>query len=141
MTKPEFDIRLVDVRDIYEPGDVLICEYSIQVPDDVEVTAVESSVIWFTDGKGEEDLGVHFFERRKKSSLLARQLAEPHRLSTVLPKSPLSYEGEIVQVRWSVRLRVFIAGDKQFTEDLAFQLGATSLVQGADSTEQEEPEE
>ena len=60
MTKPEFDIRLVDVRDIYEPGDVLICEYSIQVPDDAEVTAVESSVIWFTDGKGEEDLGVHF---------------------------------------------------------------------------------
>lgn len=141
---PQIELQLVDDREVYEPGDVLICEYAVfiqtetqedsdRVPDNsvesaTEVSAVESSVIWYTDGKGDEDLGVHFFERRKKSTLLAKQLAETHRISTVLPKSPLSYEGEIVQVRWCVRLRIFLAADRQITKDLPFQLGQTIPV-------------
>lgn len=104
------------------PGDVLVCEYEIRLPAEMLADAVESSVIWTTGGKGEEDIGVHFFERRSKSTLDADQLRRPHRISTVLPRSPLSYAGKIVQIGWSVRLRVFV-GDQQFTDDLHFQLG------------------
>ena len=133
---PQVEIKLVDDREVYEPGDVLICEYSVLLHggtnDETEISrdisAVESSVIWYTDGKGDEDLGVHFFERRKKSTLQPKQLAETHRISTVLPKSPRSYEGEIVQVRWCVRLRIFLAADRQVTKDLPFQLGKTLPV-------------
>lgn len=136
LVTPRIELQLIDDRDVYQPGDVLVCEYSLQLPDDVQVSAVESSVIWFTDGKGDEDMGVHFFERRKKSSLLPKQLAEKHRLGTVLPKSPLSYEGAIVQVRWCVRIRVFLATGKQFTEDVLFQLGETVAIEElADQTE------
>jgi hypothetical protein len=46
----------------------------------------------------------------------------------VLPKSPLSYDGAIVQIRWCVRLRIFFAGGGQFTEDLPFVLGSTNPV-------------
>lgn len=109
----------------FAPGEVLVGEYTIDLPLKQFATAVEASVIWTTSGKGEEDVGVHFFESLPKQTLSSEQLRRPHRISTVLPRSPLSYEGVILQVRWSVRLRVFVDG-KQFTEDLVFQLGRTS---------------
>ncbi len=115
-------IRLDKSEHSFLPGDVLVCEYEIRLPAEMLADAVESSVIWTTGGKGEEDIGVHFFERRSKSTLDADQLRRTHRISTVLPRSPLSYVGVIVQIRWSVRLRVFV-GNQQFTDDLHFQLG------------------
>jgi hypothetical protein len=42
----------------------------------------------------------------------------------VLPQSPLSYEGRMIQIRWSVRLRVFFDGE-QITKDHFFRLGET----------------
>jgi hypothetical protein len=62
--RPRVSIVMADGRTHFSAGDVLVCEYSIQIHPDDRVTAVESSVIWHTDGKGEEDLGVHFFQRR-----------------------------------------------------------------------------
>lgn len=121
---PEIKIRLDHCSDQFFPGDVLVCEYEIDMPNSNIATAVESSVLWTTTGKGEEDFGVHFFERRPKSMLNSRNLSQPHRISTVLPQSPLSYEGTIIQVRWSVRLRVFNGGE-QFTKDHFFRLGET----------------
>ena len=124
MNRPVIRIRLDNADFNFNPGDVLVCEYRIELPPQKTATAVESSVLWTTTGKGEEDFGVHFFERRPKSTLAAEQLQRPHRISTVLPRSPLSYDGEIIQVRWSVRLRVF-EGGQQYTEDLHFRLGET----------------
>ena len=127
MTRPEIAIRLDHASDQFFPGDVLVCEYEIDLTEEQHATAVESSVLWTTTGKGEEDFGVHFFERRPKSMLNARNLGQPHRISTVLPQSPLSYDGEIVQVRWSVRLRVFVAGE-QFTSEYFFRVGNTQAT-------------
>ncbi len=135
MNRPRVSIVVADGRTHYSAGDVLVCEYSIQLHPADKVTAVESSVIWHTDGKGEEDLGVHFFQRRKQSTLDASQLAQTHRISTVLPKSPLSYDGAIVQIRWCVRLRIFFAGGGQFTEDLPFVLGGTVPVSHYETVE------
>ena len=132
--RPEIKIRLDHSSDQFFPGDVLVCEYQIVMPGDNIASAVESSVLWVTSGKGEEDFGVHFFERRPKSMLNSRNLSQPHRISTVLPQTPLSYEGTIIQVRWSVRLRVFLAAE-QYTKDYWFQLGETTkpLVEHQDT--------
>ena len=97
-------------------------QYRIDMEPDKSVKAVECSVIWLTEGKGDEDVGVHFFERRSKSTLAIDQLKRPHKISTVLPPSPLSYSGQLVKIRWSLRLRVFI-DDKEYLEDSPFQLG------------------
>ena len=128
MKRPLIQISLDSPTSRFFPGDVLIAQYQIDVPDDNKVSAVESSIIWVTTGKGEEDFGVHFFERRPKQTLVAEQLRRPHKISSVLPSSPLSYDGEIIKIRWSVRLRVFV-DDQQFTEDLCFSLGNTSTVE------------
>ncbi|MFK7770424.1 MAG: hypothetical protein AB8B55_24655 [Mariniblastus sp.] len=107
-------------------GDFLICEYVVKLPSQFEVTtitSVETSVIFITEGKGEEDIGVHFFERRNQQSLTSDTFRQPQRISTVLPASPLSYDGEIVKIKWSVRVRLFIDDGNHITEDKFFRLG------------------
>lgn len=126
MNRPRIFIRLEQRDAQFMPGEVLVGQYHVELPVNQSARAVESSVLWTTTGKGEEDFGVHFFERRPKSTLNTQLLRQPHRISTVLPRSPLSYDGAIIQVRWSVRLRVFFDG-QQFTEDLGFTLGKITL--------------
>ena len=126
MNRPLLAVEIERDPAKYYPGEVLVGEYKIDVEPGDEIKAVECSVIWMTTGKGDEDVGVHFFERRPKSTLGVDQLKKPHRISTVLPQSPMSYEGELIQITWSIRLRVFI-GEKQFLEDCVFQLGNVSL--------------
>jgi hypothetical protein len=45
-------------------------------------------------------------------------------LRTILPASPLSYDGLIVKVVWCVRVRLFLAGNRQCSADQTFQLGS-----------------
>jgi hypothetical protein len=52
----------------------------------------------------------------------------PGRFSTVLPNSPLSYRGLIVKLRWCVRVRVFLARDKEVVGEMPFQLGNVPAV-------------
>jgi len=84
-------------------------------------------VIWVTEGKGSEDIGVHFFQRITKDALTRSTVATPKRLSTVLPNSPLSYAGEIVKVRWVVRIRMFYAEEQEISRDLEFELGTAVI--------------
>lgn len=88
-----------------------------------DIQAIETSVIWLTEGKGDTDIGVHFFERRQKQALTIETFKQPQRISTVLPASPLSYEGQILKIRWCVRVRLFLPEGQQVTQDQYFQLG------------------
>jgi hypothetical protein len=125
----------------FSPGDFLICEYTIDVPAALKVHSFEASVVWFTSGKGDTDIGVHFFERRLTRSLPDGFLKQVQRLSTVLPKTPLSYTGRIVQVSWCVRIRLFMDDNTQMTEDAPFRLGNASVCEtldGGDASDQPE---
>ena len=108
---------------MFQPGDFLKCEYNVTLQPDHDIQAIETSVIWLTEGKGDSDMGVHFFERRQKQSLTGETFKQPQRIGTVLPASPLSYEGHILKIRWCVRVRLFLPGIEQITEDQYFQLG------------------
>lgn len=122
--EPLLSIQLFDYLPFYRPGDILKCDYQIDAVPREDVHAVEASVLWFTDGKGDEDLGVHFFERRVSHNEDATgDLRTLRSFSTPLPESPLSYNGSIVQVQWCVRLRAFMPKGKEVTLDHAFQLG------------------
>lgn len=106
----------------YQPGDLLTCEYQIDAIEAHEIHAVEASVMWHTEGKGDEDFSVHWFERRLPQNGDS-DLRPMHRISTRLPNSPLSYDGEIVNVCWQIRVRVFLRGGKDFYSDVPFMLG------------------
>ena len=64
MNEPEVLIRLDDNGRAYLPGDCLSGEYRIEGIDEDNLEAVEVSVLWHTEGKGDEDLAVHEFWRK-----------------------------------------------------------------------------
>ena len=132
MTVPEITIRFEGGASSFRPGDFLICEYFVARGLENAIEAIETSVIWLTEGKGETDIGVHFFERRPRQSLSTETFKHAQRISTVLPVSPLSYEGKILNIRWCVRVRLFMADGEQVTEDEYFQLGSVEPFQELD---------
>ena len=122
MNLPTIDVKLHAVRRAYRAGELLSGEYSIQPAPGQEVRAVELSVLWFTEGKGDEDFGVHFFERHGGHDE-GFEVGTPWRLETTLPNTPLSYEGIILKIRWCVRVRVFLGRGREFFVEVPFQLG------------------
>lgn len=106
----------------YEPLEHLSIRYQVDGIDDAVVTAIERSVLWYTEGKGEEDLGIHLFERIDDPQGLVAALPEAS-FAVRLPTSPLSYEGVIVKVRWCVRVRLFFAGGRDFVSEHVFDVG------------------
>lgn len=107
----------------YQPGDLLAGRYSLEGVPPGDIRAVELSVLWHTEGKGDEDMSVHFFERVESQNGEPVDLRQPRRFSTELPNSPLSYDGLIVKIGWRVRVRVFLAHGKELTDEVPFRLG------------------
>ncbi|MEX0675956.1 MAG: hypothetical protein WD063_02695 [Pirellulales bacterium] len=124
MSEPRLKLSLEDPRRAYRPGELLAAHFNVEAVAAGEVRAVELSVLWHTEGKGDEDMSVHFFERVEPSDEELVDFRQPRRFSTVLPNSPLSYSGMIVNIRWCVRARVFLARGKELARDAPFQLGA-----------------
>ncbi|MBW3599506.1 MAG: hypothetical protein KY475_19815 [Planctomycetes bacterium] len=119
---PLISIHIRGHRPEFQPGEELECQYQIDAVDPGEIQALEASVLWHTDGKGDCDLGIHYFERRTPRSV-DDDFRQQFTLKTVLPKSPRSYDGEIVKVRWCVRVRLFLKRGKPLFYELPFQLG------------------
>ncbi len=126
--EPLLSVCLGGSRKHYSAGDELICEYQIDAIDTLEIQAVEASVLWLTEGKGEEDLGVHYFERRLPADVEDGDLRPMRRFKVMLPNSPLSYDGAIVRIRWCVRLRLFVRRGKEFVLEHPFTLGSVPAV-------------
>lgn len=110
--EPLISLQLLRPNRHYRPGDELVAECQIDAIDAHEIVAVEASVLWYTEGKGDEDLGVHFFERRIPADAEEGDLRRLHKFRTVLPNSPLSYSGQIIKIRWCARVRMFLRGGK-----------------------------
>src|SRR5262249_12284820 len=100
MSGPVVSVRLDGRRRHYQPGEALTGEFVIETLKPDEIKAVELSVIWHTEGKGDEDVGLHYFKRYSGEE----QFFDPRatmRFATEdkLPSSPLSYDGRILKIR------------------------------------------
>ena len=122
MMEPLISIQIQRPVPHFQPGEVMTCDYQIDAIEPEDLLAVEASVIWLTEGKGGEDMGVHYFERRVPSDAEG-DLRQWRRFQTKLPNSPLTYRGSIVQVGWCVRVRAILRYGKQALFEHAFRLG------------------
>jgi hypothetical protein len=129
MREPLFSIVLDKSQRVHQPGETLRGEYQIDAIDPADIRAVELSVLWYTEGKGDEDLAVHYFERLTAEDEGPPTLHELRRFEVTLPNSPLSYEGVLIKIRWCVRLRVFLRQGKDFVSERDFQLGEVPFAQ------------
>jgi hypothetical protein len=123
MNEPEVFIRLDDNGRSYSPGTTLSGEYRIDSLEGRNLQAVEVSVLWHSEGKGDEDLAVHEFWRRDADGSELGDPRRPNRFSTTLPQSPLSYDGQIVKIRWCVRVRVIFKRGRDLVAQKSFRLG------------------
>jgi hypothetical protein len=123
MNEPAILIRLDGGNRIYRPGESLSGEYRLESVEGDPIRAVEVSVLWYSEGKGEQDLAIHEFWRRDTESGDWIDPRRPERFSTTLPPSPLSYEGQILQVRWCVRVRAFFQQGRELLAQKTFRLG------------------
>lgn len=108
---------------LYLPGETLAGHFRFESVLGDEIQAVETSVLWRTEGKGNEDFGVHAFWRQAIAAGDWIDPRRPRRFSTILPKSPLSYSGSIIKIHWSVKVRLFLSRGLEVVETLSFRLG------------------
>lgn len=127
--EPLISIQWLRTGRNFQPRETLAFAYQIDAVDPAEIAAVETSVLWYTEGKGDEDLSVHFFDRRVPSDAVDGDLRSLRHLECELPASPLSYHGFLFKIRWCVRVRVFLKGGRDFCTDEVFQLGSVPAVQ------------
>lgn len=121
MIEPRVNLLLLGNRRRYAPGDELSIEYRLTSLPPAALESVEISVLWHSEGKGDEDLAVHFFERLEGQGGAGPPAS--NRFLIRLPWSPLSYQGVIVKLRWCVRVRAFLSGGKQLVDEQMFHLG------------------
>jgi hypothetical protein len=125
MSDPNVCVQLDDDHRVYQPGDVLSGSFRLAGVGGRAVEAVEVSVLWYTEGKGDEDMAVHHLETLPSQE--GGIDPEPvRRFSVQLPRSPLSYDGLIVKVHWCVRVRASIAGWRDRVAEVSFQLGGVA---------------
>lgn len=120
-----------------------------------DVNRIEFSVLWFTEGKGDEDLGVHFFESMDGTKGLRAErfsseepsapevstgnfvipvpddenARQTFRFSVRLPASPLSYYGKILKIYWCARVRLFPKNGREVKSERIFTVGKVPPVQ------------
>jgi len=119
---PEVDMVFDRPDRAYEPGAGLTVRYQVRGIGSDVVRAVEQSIAWYTEGKGEEDLAVHFFERLAEPAARA-VVSGGGRFSATLPRSPLTYEGVIVKIRWCARVRLFFSSGRDYVSEHEFVVG------------------
>jgi hypothetical protein len=105
------------------PRESLEFEYRVSNINQSMISAIEASVVWLTEGKGTEDLGVHSFQRLTGNALSATDWTVPQRVVVPLPDSPLSYEGKLLKISWCVRVRFYLNDGTELVAQQPFYLG------------------
>jgi len=121
LSRPPVRAIISSLKAVYQAGESLDCSYRIDCEAGQTIQSVETSVLWETDGKGDADIGVHFFEKRRMTTENQGQATEFH-LATLLPASPLSYDGWLVKLNWCIRIRIFLSSGYQQTYNFPFKL-------------------
>lgn len=109
-SRPTLSVRCCREDGLYAAGDLLRCTWQVNRLADNSPQGLELSVLWYTEGKGDEDLTVHYFHRWSASRLLELDLDQPQHFETRLPESPTTYNGHLFRIRWCARMRLFLSG-------------------------------
>ena len=121
---------------IYLAGGRLRATWQISRVPLEQIQGVEISVMWHTEGKGDEDLHVHHFHRINESQIRRTGLADQQSIQCELPITPLSYHGRLIRLQWCIRLRLFMASGKEIVTEQPFYLVAGKLRETASVPEQ-----
>lgn len=100
------DVRVEVAGERFHPGDEVAGAFVLAGGPPADCESVEFSVLWFTSGKGTEDLGVIHYQRWATADGTLGGLPNPGSFAVRLPNTPWSYDGTLVKIHWAARLRV-----------------------------------
>ena len=123
MSDPQVIISFDDDAREFMPGQTISGQFNLESFDPNDVKAIEFSVLWYSEGKGDEDLDVHEFRRIETDEMNWSAFRQAEQFEVVLPLSPLSYEGLIMKIRWCARVRVFSKRGREIVAEWPFVLG------------------
>jgi hypothetical protein len=112
-----------DAPPFFAPGDELKGGWSVRPLDGRPLRTAEMSVLWRTNDAGSEEMGVCHYELREMKDDDELPLYGEGRFQVRLPLGPRSFEGELVKIRWLVRVRLRYADGDERLRELGFQLG------------------
>jgi len=84
---------------------------------EVELRQAEVAVLWYTEGKGDQDDGVAYLAKLWEG---ATQPMGSQRFSVQLPLLPLSYQGRLLKIHWAVRVRLDLRHGKDVVAEEGF---------------------
>ncbi|MBI2389630.1 MAG: hypothetical protein HYV09_08540 [Deltaproteobacteria bacterium] len=87
----------------FAPGAQVSGTTKVDSRDGEPLSRTELSVLWYTEGKGDEDMGVVHFEELTGGGD-ATSIERAYRVQ--LPLLPVSYAGELIKIHWVARVRV-----------------------------------
>lgn len=125
-SEPALGLRFLSLQPRLEPHELLEFEYRVKRVEPDDVDRLEISVMWHTEGKGTEDMGVHLFRSLSGEDLAKVLDQNSHVVVTTLPSSPLTFDGSLLKLQWCVRLRVYLQDGREFTCEKPFHLGHLS---------------
>ena len=120
--QPAVSVSLCRDDGVYQGGCELTAKWRISRVTLDSLVAVETSVLWYTEGKGDTDLHVHHFQRLDEEQIRRSGLADEQSLTCLLPATPLSYQGQLISLRWGVRVRIFLADGREIVAEQPFHL-------------------
>ena len=106
----------------YHAGSSLTASWRISRIPLEEIQSLEISVLWYSEGKGDEDLHVHHFHRISENQVRRGARIGEQSIECVLPETPLSYHGKLINIRWCIRLRLYLANGREIVAEQPFYL-------------------
>ena len=126
--QPAVRLSLCNDDGIYRAGSELTAIWRISRIPLEEIQGLEVSVLWSTEGKGDEDLHVHHFHRISENQSRRGGISSEHFIECDLPATPLSYHGRLISLRWCVRLRMFLANGREIVSEQPFYLVSSNSL-------------
>ena len=123
MADADVRIEFEGQKTAWQPNERLSGRYRLAREDASNIERQELSVLWYTSGKGDEDLKVHSYQEWRSDSPDWTNPRDWKSFDYVLPPSPLSYDGVLIKIHWCVRVRYFAVGGTQILGEAPFQLG------------------
>ncbi|HMP79534.1 MAG TPA: hypothetical protein PKD54_08790 [Pirellulaceae bacterium] len=100
----KLEIQSQDARTAFEPGEdiVLVAHWEL----DSTIDALEARLVWFTQGKGTQDIGLAWRHRWDRPPLVGHEA-----ISVVLPEGPYTFSGSLISLSWRLEL-IMLPGDR-----------------------------